>query len=273
MDDAGNYLIPQIGSAFREYHVGWSWTPGNAISVTGVIDLGAFVNKINFKCVSRRSTANNPHSQWVCSIDWGAFDSNAFGDDVTQWPITVDFGGNRFEKVLFADVTTGNPIVNTAGQRFEEPCTADDSRVTFTVTRNEVIDVFGLTQASTYNDTLNLELWNNFPPKTVKLGIITGEGPFYDTNYQVWYYKVKYPFEVTRTDWQYHPLNEGFSYLSGGNLIRAKTYDGQNTPEPILLNNSGGPLGSNPPVFLAFDKYLAVDWTPLAIDLSKRLGT
>jgi hypothetical protein len=272
VDVNGVPLIPPVGTAFNEFHL-TSWVTGAAISVKGAkpLDLGAFVQKHAYSRSHARQ--NTSSANWTVTVEWGPYDASLFPSDPTLWPITIEFGGNRFEQVIWADVTTGNPIVNSAGRRFEEPCLADNSRVTFTVTRNELIDPFGLTLASTFNDTLNSLTWNGFPPKTAKMGIITADGPYWDSNNQVWYYKVKYPIEVTRTDWKHHPIDQGFSSIVSGNLVRAKTFDGQDSAEPVPLNGSGAILTSGPPVILSFDKYLAVDWTPLAIDLTKRLGT
>jgi hypothetical protein len=267
-DGFGNLLLPRPGYPFREIR---SWLPGGAVTTSGIIDVGAFCQGANYAEVSVNASPN--HRQWEVEVPYGPFDAGTFGSNPTSWPLQItNIGGTRFEKTLFEDPNSGDAILNSAGQPFENPATADDSRVSFTIVRNELVSTFGLDVPATYNDTTNLNPWNGFAAKTAKFGVISAEGPYLDSNNQVYYMKVSYPVEVARTDWMYHPLDEGFSYLSSGNPIRFRTYDGQDTPEPHLLNGSGAPWVSGPAIFLDFDKYVAVDWGPLGIDLSTRLG-
>ena len=253
VDPITSVQIPSIGAS---YNAGGS-----------EVDHGAFIQDLAIDEESEDGLS------WLVKASYGPYDASTFKSDPTQWPIKVTIGGDRYERVVLYD-QAGNPILNSAGDAFEEPITIDESRTKIVVVRQELCSTFDLTLAESFRDTLNEALWNGFDPKTVKVGIIaTGENQ-YDTNNEVWYFSVTYPFEVNRDGWKKKLLDQGFAYLDGsGKLRQLLGSDGHPLKEPTLLDGSGHQLASGgTPVYIEADVYSAIDWNPLNIDFTSRLG-
>lgn len=238
-------------------------------------DHGSFVQSIDV------AEDGDSGVQWTATVKYGPYDTSQFGSDPTSWLIKVSFGGDRLDKVVQFD-QAGNPIRNSAGDPFDPPVTIDDSRVTMTVTRNELVSYNPTTGAGfnpatpfTFNDTTNSAIWNGFAIGTVKLGIITTSEPQYDSNAHVYYYTVTYPFTFNRAGWIKNLLDCGCNQLDSSSPPRPIpiTNNGQPITEPVNLDGSGHRLVSTgTPVTLPTNVYNAVDWSSLGINLSLRLG-
>lgn len=260
VDPRTGLAIPQPG-AF--YHNGLS--PGDP---DFEYDHGSFVESI--EATQDQDTGG---LQWTVVVNYAFY--TIFDPDPTLWPIRVSFGGDRTERVIYFDFN-GNPIVNSAGDRFDPPITIDDSRSTMTVTRNERVTAFDLTLAETYRDTINSAPWNGFAAHTVKLGIITTSEPQYDSNNLVYYYTVTYPFMIDRGGWRKEILDAGCNQLKviGGITQRVPIqHEGHPVSDPVALDGSGHELApGGTPTTLILECYTESDFSGLGIDLSTRLG-
>lgn len=241
-------------------------------------DLGAFVTNV--------TTAFEDFNElgglaWIVTLDYGPYDASSFGPDPTAWPMLVSFGSARYERVVTVD-QAGAPILNSAGDPFDEPVTVDDSRSVITVERNELVKYvagtggggsvgFDPTLAERYRDKVNASPWNGFAAKTVKCSGITTGNQQYDSNAQVWYYTVSYVFEINRDTWVKHLLDQGFNVLVSGKPTPVMS-KGQRVEEPVLLDGSGNQLTTGSPVFRSFDAYPSDDFSVFNIDLSAALG-
>ncbi len=232
-------------------------------------DRGSFAETIE---AVNDSDVNNAGIQWTVTVSYGPYDAGTFGQDPSLWPIKVSFGGERTEKVISKD-RNGNPITNSAGDPFDPPITIDDSRSTMTVTRNELVSAFDLTLAELYRDKINNAEWNGFDAFTVKLGIITTSEPQYDSNAQVYYYTVTYPFTIDRKGWQKDILDSGCNELDAYDIPKPIMNQGQQVSDPVPLDGSGHRLDvGGDPVYITVDAYDEIDFSGLNIDLSTRLG-
>lgn len=150
-------------------------------------------------------------------------------------------------------------ILNSAGQPFSPVPTQDRNRPSFTATRNE--QSFNLAYWSMYHDHVNENSWQGFPPRTVKLGAITGEDGF-ENGIPFWI--VTYEFEVMRPDWDLHLLDKGRAELINGKLT--PIVNGMAVNGEILLDGNGRTLGYDPngpnlpPVYLDFKRYPEIDF-------------
>ena len=241
------------------------------------VDAGSFISDVEYTCES--AGANPEHSTWIVKATYSPYDSNTFGSDPTLWPIRVTYGSKSYEKNVEED-QSGNPVRNSAGDRFETPVTVDDSRDMITVVRNELVATFDPTFPSTYRDTINSASWNGYDTHTVKCTSITSSDPQYDSSNQVWYYTITYVFEIMYEDpdespngWAKYILDQGYQALDGsGNkgLIQLK---GQPASDPQLLDGSGHALASGgDPVFTTFNVYREKNFAAFNIDLSLALG-
>jgi hypothetical protein len=231
-------------------------------------DAGSFIDTIEASCDQDGSGL-----QWTVTLNYAPYDMNTFGNDPSLWPIKVSFGGERTEKVVYFD-KDGNPVRNSAGDPFDPPITIDDSRSTMTVTRNELVAAFDLTLAETFRDTINKAAWNGFDVHTVKLGIITTSEPQYDSNAQIYYYTVTYPFMIDRKGWRKVILDSGCNEIDATTgKTKAIMNQGQQVSDPVPLDGSGHRLAVGAaPVSLTLDCYDESDFDLLNIDLATRLG-
>lgn len=231
-------------------------------------DPGAFVGEIEAECLGGAEGAG---IAWRVIVQYQPWDPSAFGPDPTEWPLRVQFSGERTEKVLLFD-KTGAPIQNSAFDRFGDPVTIDDHITTMIVTRNEPVSGFDVLLASDFSDTINDATWNGIPAGHAKMGIITTSEEQYDSNQQIWYYKVTYPIQISRKFWRKELLDHGYNELHKGGR-RPIMIEGQPAADPVPLDGSGTRLApGGTPVTLNFDVYDETDWSGLNINLALRLG-
>lgn len=214
---------------------------------------------------------------WKVTVSYEPWNPAAFGPDPTLWPLRVQFGGERTERVVDFD-RSGNPIRNSANDRFGDPVTVDDHIRTIVVTRNELVSSYDPALASDFSDTINNATWNGFGAGYCKMGIISTSEEQFDSNGQVWYYKVTYPISVNRgKPWRKDLLDQGYNVLTGSygseEPVSIKGTDGQPVSDPRCLDGAGHKLDpSGTPVVLPFEVFDEADWSGLNIDLSIRLG-
>jgi hypothetical protein len=229
-------------------------------------DNGSFVQQIDVEEMSDQI-------EWRVTVSYGPWNPAIFDPDRLLWPVRVQFGGEKTEKVIFFD-KSGNPIRNSATDRFEDPITIDDHVTTLLITRNELVSAFDIEFASQYSDTINDDVWNGIPAGQARMGIITTSEEKYDSNAFRWYYTVTYPVMVSRKPWRKDLLDQGYNQIgAGGKLVSIKGPDGQPINDARALDGAGHELPpSGTPVTLTYYVYDEADWSLLAIDLSVRLG-
>lgn len=212
--------------------------------------------------------------QWTVTAEFAAYDPTAFSANPTEWPLRVEFSAATYDRVVWFDVN-GDPILNSAHDRFDDPLTRDESRVLIIVTRNELVRDFAIDFASTYNDKINSDTWNGFAPYSVKIGAITSGQPQTGPDGSV-YYAVTYPFAIDRNLWRKTLLDQGLAELDNGSPARQKPIldaDGQPVGEAVPLNGSGKRLATNAtPVSLDFDILEEIAFSGLNLNLALRYG-
>lgn len=225
-----------------QYQVG---TPGT--DPWAESDTGAFCTAIRAECVE-------DGCEWTVTAEYGPWTPK--NENPLLDPEELEYGGAQFERVIDFDIN-GDPICNSAGDWFDPPVTIDDSRPTFTVTRNE--GTFDRARARQMRDKLNAALFYDYAPGTVKCGFITGQ--------RLWhaaigfYYKVRYPFDVNEDGWDRTILDQGYRYLSGSQRKQILV-DGSPATSPVPLDGAGGQLAvGGTPVGLAFTLYESADFS------------
>jgi hypothetical protein len=107
------------------------------------------------------------------------------------------------------------------------------------------------------------------------MGMITTSEPQYDSNGHVYYLTVTYPVTLNRSTWVKTLLDCGMNALDSSSPPRPTPImnNGQQISDPVPLDGSGHRLASTgTPVTLSSNVYNSVDWSPLNINLSLRLG-
>ena len=259
--------VPQLGETYNNAHVSTGVGPYDDDYEE---DLASFVNEISVDAASEDGI------YWTVTVNYGPGNTLELGGDPTLWKIRVRFGGERTERVVLFD-RHGNPIMNSAGDRFGDPLTVDSHMSTMLITRNEKVSTFDLGKASDFSDTVNNATWNGFPADWCKMGIIETSDEQWDASTGTWYYTVTYPVKINRNGWTKQLLDQGFNELDAyGESKPILSRDGQPIADPRPLDGMGAALsgteGYDTPVVLPFEVEDSVDWSGLGIDLSLRLG-
>jgi hypothetical protein len=227
----------------------------------GGIDLGAFCTKI-----TPRQT-DEPFV-WIVTCEFSSKVDNpeqAQAGDTDKDPLTrpsvVKWSMAKFQRVLDRDVND-DPIVNSAGERFDPPIEIDDSRPVLSITRNEpTIDPANIVA---YQDAVNTDTFFGCDPGTAKIDSIEAESAFENGTF---YWKVSYTIHFRREGWDVQPLDQGYHHLIAGvPTVNRDPQSGNPYPAPRLLDGSGNLLGTGAdPVFLDFEAYKEMPFAPLAL--------
>jgi hypothetical protein len=112
----------------------------------------------------------------------------------------------HFTRPALVDIN-GNAILNMAGDPYDPPLEADDSRQSFQAVRNEASPPWSFSQ--TYKDAINSDSWNGAPPRTVKIFDISFGELQYENGYA--FYPVTYSFQHNAENWLMKPLEIGYN--------------------------------------------------------------
>lgn len=269
LDGGSAPLLPRIGNAFLRRG---DWVAGGNVTLSGVRDAGSFVQDVTTERTNANAAAGS--CTWKVTVDYGPYDASTFSETPLEWPIKLSWGAQKYQRPTYRDVED-NAILNSASDPFGDQTTRDDSRSILTVTRNELCSTFDPLTPAKYRDRTNLNPWNGADAKTVKIASITTGDPVYDSNNQVWYYVVTYVFEENKDGWLFEPIDQGFNALDSSTPPRRKPImnSGQPTQEAQLLDGSGKVLPSGgEPFYLSFEIYDTIDFDPLELDFTTRLG-
>jgi hypothetical protein len=146
-------------------------------------------------------------------------------------PAEVQWGSSRYERVLQRD-QLGIPMCNTAGDKFDPPLTAEDSRPLLTVTLNSLL--YDPAIAQLYQDACNTDVFAGAAPYAAKMNSITAVKQI-DIGFQYW--RITYEIEFRRETFALFVLDQGYRNINGYLFFDKLT----NLPfsYPIPLNGRG----------------------------------
>jgi len=110
----------------------------------------------------------------------------------------------QHEKIIDKD-QQGQPVVNSAGDPFDDPTTIDESRLTLSVSQNNA--TFPAAMALAYVGAVNSDSWNSGSPRQWKCVSISGR-KMYDAEYGV-YYAVSTAAQFKPDKWDIEILDQG----------------------------------------------------------------
>lgn len=188
----------------------------------------------------------------------GASDDEPPDDPLDEpWEVTTD--GVETEIPVSQD-RNGDPIANSAGERFPEEMRDVVTDLTITIARNEA--GFSPLAAASYFNKINSATTTiygeSFPAETVRIQKITGQSQVFG---DIRFFRVTYYLEVRLDGWRRNVLDNGYLKLDSGNQVVIKDSKGNPLSAPSLLDGNGAV--STTPVFLAFDIKQTVDFSPL----------
>lgn len=195
-------------------------------------------------------------------------------------PWEISWGSGEASEAYFLDCSTPDkkPVVNSAGEPFEQFMERERGEMTITVTRNEA--THDANAAEAFSHTTNKSVvtidGTGYAPGTLKLSPIqaTKQTEAISVNgvpQTVTYYRKTYTFKARRDGWDDKPLDVGLNELVGSTIAGFKLkpiVDVAAMPikRPYPLDGQGK-RKKNPtdkPEELTFKPYVAADWSPLA---------
>ena len=237
------------------------WSPYNT---TTEQDLGSLCRKI--RCTQE---GNEPKS-WIVTAEYSSKASEQDENPEDPLAAPAKFSGNfaQFQKAIERDLA-GNAILNSAGQKFENPTEVDDSRPAFTIEKNfatmNMLTLFG------YRDSVNSAVYLGFPIGTLKLGAITFSRQFGNATI---YFPHSFTFQYDEDGWLITPLNVGFNEKVVESLGPPVVYKlrkcvdpdtKQPYSSPVMLDANGLATPSGPPTFQSFVGYRTRDFNLLGL--------
>jgi hypothetical protein len=106
---------------------------------------------------------------------------------------------------------SGDPILTSSFEQFEDPLYRDDFRRKLVVVRNEA--VFNKTVADVLSNGVNNATWNGYAAKSVKLDPIVGKAMYHTLIGQYWQVTYRFSFAQVAGEWKQYRLQEGFFEL------------------------------------------------------------
>jgi len=144
-----------------------------------------------------------------------------------------------------------DPILNTAGDRYDDPIELVDSFPVLTIVRNRL--TFSATQAYNYNNSVNSDTFRGAAPGTLRVRMTASE----EWKGDAAYWAVTYVFRYNPNGWQPKVLEAGLYQKVSGSRIPCyvkgeNPYDSEPVSVPVPLDANGAQidpttLTDNPP--------------------------
>lgn len=165
-------------------------------------------------------------SQYIWAITANYGPPTQEEDNPIKERVKYSYNFAQFKELIDEDIFD-TPILNSAGDPYEDAIERDDSRSVMTVKINLSANVFSWATANLYRDKVNAQSWKGAKPGTVKMAGITAEDN--------WHQKCGYYYS---TSWTFHhnPLTWDKKLLQKGFNERVKNKDGDYIKKKILIN-------------------------------------
>lgn len=237
-------------------------------SLGGESDTGLYVSSKKVSGGEWLRGAAGREIHWFVDVKWTRLDRDEY--DLPGDRETIIHGHmEHFERIAEVDVD-GNGVLNSAGQYFDPPIQADDSRPVITMIRNEP-DFPYLTMLN-YHDRVNNATWNGIPAQCVKIFNISAQEKIEHigdegSEIEFKYWEVTYEFHVNYDGWRKQILDQGrYELNSGGTaLVAIEDSEGRPVNDPVLLDGAGNGRPEGPPVYLTYQVYYEVSFAPLSL--------
>lgn len=206
-----NASLPKIGAAHPE-------------------DAGAFCTDLTPECVE-------PWKGWTVTAEYSS--EFTLAENPTSDPATITWGSEQFQRVVIVD-KNGQAVVNSAGDPFDPPIMADDSRRVVTVTKN-LANV--PTWILTYQDAVNSDTFT-VDGVSISAGIAKMQAVTVSTvqsRNATSFRQVTFTMHFNPGGWKAKPLDAGFrQVVYGGGLENIRNPGDDELPAaPVPLNGNG----------------------------------
>lgn len=206
------------------------------------------------------------------------------GSSKRHWRVTVEFGDPGLERPdnplaeppkvewswedrqypTLRDVN-GTPILNPAGDRYDEIFYADDFRRKLSITRNEAS--FNRVVADQLGNRLNASPWRGYAAKTVKCHPINARDEYNSFVGQYWVVQYEFTFAPIASDWKRPIVETGIHEIVTGTKRRIKDDDGNAVSVPVPLTAAGVKLATGgSPVIKEWELLYTANFALLNLD-------
>lgn len=224
------------------------------------ISAPAYCNKIDYS----RWDSKTPLA-WKVTATYSSERSHSSNPDNDEVLVSLD--SEIYQEPVYQD-TSGNAILNSAGDYFLDPIpTRDSAHIIFKIQANVTsVPAWVLTYQNAVNNAEITIEGLTVPIRTAKIQRLTigtrekrGVTTFYPLSFDV---------HVKEQGWRLEPLDAGFRYRDGSSKLRQILNEGDNTEptSPVPLNGSGAVLTNPTPataVYGNFTIYEEKDFTVL----------
>lgn len=184
------------------------------------------------------ANANDPQEdrkQWRAEVRYSTMTRRKCDDDLDLGPLSeppvIRGGADRGETPAVVD-NAGNPIVNSAGNAFDD-LLADDSNQRLTIAINQA--TLDLDTLDDFTDAVNDSAFFGLGARKWKMDPPTWEERYYGACIR--YFAVTYSFRSRRETWDLKPLDRGF--LDQNGKFPADSETGMRGVTPANLDGAG----------------------------------
>lgn len=212
------------------------------------------------------ASENDPY-EWRVRIEYTYRDGVASDNPSSEYP-GISWGRMQLERIIEKD-KDGNPLRNSAGDRYDPVPSQTENYLTLRIQRNLLT-----TNADRFDPWIAHDIQDSVNSANITVAGFTIEARDglmieFDAEWhrrESWsYYTVTNLIAIKYDTWDRELLDAGFRYLVGGVLKDIKI-DGQVVTTPKLLDGSGGVLADGgTPVFRTVKTYKEKDWSVLAL--------
>ena len=229
---------------------------------TGEDAVTALYNATGFEIDSTYGTSGTTYLQ--------TFESTCVSDDGKSWHVKADFGppevGSQnpllapyeyewdmtsISRIVDVDVN-GVPIVNTAGDFYNDPVEINDFLPTLSATGNH--STFNVGLAYAYRNAVNSDNWWGFPPGSLQVLSIKGQY----INDAEWggYWRSTYQLMVNPEGFDVQLASRGLRELDANGKLSPIKIKGKEITEPVMLDwNGKAMLSGGQPVIRKYQLY------------------
>ena len=257
----------------RTFHVYTNATTDDQFTVLASLALPLLYsdhpNSGRVKAIRRAAKQSSEDDRkWVVEVFYSSQYGNPSNNEQAPLdrPAQITIDTTDYKKPMVKDLA-GDLIANGAGVPFDPPRQADRHRITVTVTKNFATD--GKADLPYYMNAVNLDVFLDFLPLTVKLSRFRAQQNFDGTFGEYW--QRTYTFEVLDTSedpdysadadkspWDDQPLNAGYHSLDAtallaGNYRLIPFLDASGAPVKKYLDTDG--QETDTPEYLRFKYY------------------
>lgn len=194
---------------------------------------------------------------WLVTLTYGPYDPTQRPENPLDQPPNIDGDWVQFDRVVDLD-TSGNAIVNSAGDPFDPGETKNDTRPVLRVQLNQA--TFSLALSYANRDAVNNGTWMG-----AAHGIVKADPVRYQRLWHPicgWYFSCQYAFQFNPDGWHKKPLDCGFKQIVSGKLVNIVDQTGAPITSPAKLNGSGVVAAAGAtPIYLDFQIYPEVDFS------------